>query len=94
MIAAREARSEMEEYLKSRAKIYEVMNHIDGVIRSSCRNGFGLAFIKENVFHNLSVDQMKVVINELEDLGYNVTPVYEEHTEIQLTGRVGYNIAW
>ena len=94
MIAAREARQEMEAYFKDREKINKVLNHIDGVIRSSCRTGFGLVFIKENTFHNLSVDQMKTVINELEDLGYKVTPVYEEHTEIQLTGRVGYNIAW
>lgn len=94
MIAAREARSEMEAYFKDREKINKVLNHIDGVIRSSCRIGLGLVFIKENTFHNLSVDQMKTVINELEDLGYKVTPVYEEHTEIQLTGRVGYNIAW
>jgi hypothetical protein len=94
MIAANEARREMEEYLKGREKINKVLTHIDGVIRSSCRNGFGLAFIKENAFHNLSSDQIEVVINELKDLGYNVTPVYEEHTEIQLTGRVGYNIVW
>lgn len=94
MIAANEARREMEEYLKGRVKINKVLDHIDGVVRSSCRNGLCLAFIKENVFHNLSVDQMKVVINELEDLGYKVTPVFEEHDKIQLTGRVGYNIAW
>ena len=94
MITANEARREMEEYLKGRVKISEVLVHIDGVIKSSCRNGFGLAFIKESVFQGLSVDQMKVVINELEDLGYNVTPVYEEYTEIQMTGKVGYNIEW
>ena len=37
---------------------------------------------------------METVINELDDLGYKVTPVYEEHTEIQMTSKVGYNIAW
>ena len=94
MITAKEARSEMEAYFKGREKINKVLDHIDGVIRIACRNGLDLVFIKENTFHNLSVDQMKTVINELEDLGYNVKPVYEEHTEIQLTGRVGYNIVW
>jgi hypothetical protein len=27
-------------------------------------------------------------------LGYKVTPIFEEHDKIQLTGRVGYNITW
>lgn len=94
MIAANEARRETEEYLKDRVKINKVLNHIDGVIRSSCRNGLCLAFIKENSFHSLSVDQMKDVINELENLGYKVTPVFEEYDKIQLTGKVGYNIEW
>lgn len=94
MIAAKEARSEMEAYFKGREKINKVLDHIDGVIRIACRNGLGLVFIKENTFHNLSVDQMETVINELDDLGYKVTPVFEEHTEIQMTSKVGYNIAW
>lgn len=94
MITANEARRETEEYFESRAKINKVLNHIDGVVRSSCRNGFGLAFIKENVFYGLSVDQMKVVINELEGLGYKVTPVFEEYTEISITRKIGYNIEW
>ena len=94
MITAKEARLETEEYLKGRVKINKVLDYIDGVVRSSCRNGLCLAFIKENSFYNLSSDQMKTVINELEDLGYKVTPVFEEHDKIQLTGKVGYNIAW
>lgn len=94
MIAANEARRETEEFLKGRAKINKVLDHIDGVIRSSCRSGFSQVFIKENAFHNLSSVQMETVINELEDLGYKVTPVYEEHDKIQMTGKIGYDIAW
>ena len=94
MIAANEARREVEEYLKGRVKINKVLDYIDGIIRSSCRNGLCLVFIQENSFNNLSSDQIKTVINELEDLGYKVTPVFEEHDKIQLTGRVGYNITW
>ena len=94
MIAANEARSEMEAYFKGREKINKVLDYIDGVIRIACRNGLDHVFVKENSFHNLSADQMEVVINELGDLGYKVTPIYEEHTEIQMTSKVGYNIAW
>lgn len=94
MIAAKEARSEMEAYFKGREKINKVLDYIDGVIRIACHNGEDHVFVKENSFHNLSVDQMEVVINELDDLGYKVTPVYEEYTEIQMTSKVGYNIAW
>ena len=94
MITAKEARLETEEFLKGREKINKVLDFIDGAIRIACRKGEFGVFVKENSFRNLSVDQMKTVINELEDLGYKVTPVYEEHTEIRLTGRVGYNIAW
>lgn len=94
MIAANEARREAEEYLKGRVKINKVLDYIDGVIRSSCRNGLCLAFIKENSFQNLSAVQMEAVISELADLGYKVTPVFEEYDKIQLTGKVGYNITW
>lgn len=94
MIAANESRREAEEYLNGRVKINKVLGHIDEVIRSSCRNGLCLAFINENTFYGLSADQMKVVINELADLGYKVIPVFEEHDKIKLTGKVGYNIAW
>ena len=94
MITAKEAKLETEEYLKGREKINKVLDFIDGAIRIACRKGEFGVFVKENSFRNLSSNQMKTVINELEDLGYKVTPVYEEHTEIQLTGRVGYNIAW
>ena len=94
MIAANEARREMEEYHKGRAKINKVLDFIDGVIRIACHNGEDHVFVKENSFHNLSVDQMEVVINELMDLGYKATPIFEEHTEIQMTSKVGYNIEW
>ena len=94
MITAKEAKFEAEEYLKGRVKINEVLDLIDGIIREACHKGKRHVYIKENTFHGLSVDQMKVVINELEDLGYKVTPVYEEYTEIQMTSKVGYNIAW
>ena len=94
MITAKEARCEMEEYFKGRVKINKVLEHIDETIRSSCRIGLGLVFIKENAFRNLSSVQMETVILELEDLGYKVTPVYEEHDNIQLSGKIGYNIAW
>ena len=94
MIAAREARSEAEEYLKGRAKINKVLDFIDGVIRIACHNGEDHVFVKENSFHNLSASQMEVAINELEDLGYKITPIFEEYTEIQMTGKVGYNIEW
>lgn len=94
MITANEARFEAEEYLKSRVKINEALDFIDGVIRDTCHKGKRLVFIKENIFYGLSADQMKVVINELVDLGYKITPVFEEYDEIQLTGKVGYNIEW
>lgn len=94
MIAANEARLEAEEYLKGREKINKVLDFIDGAIRIACHKGEFCVFVKENSFHNLSVDQMKVVINELDDLGYKVTPIFEEHTEIQMTSKVGYNIEW
>ena len=94
MISAKEARLEAEEYLKCRVKINKVLDFVDGAIRIACHNGEDHVFVKDNSFHNLSFDQMKVVTNELEDLGYKVTPVFEEYDEIHMTGRVGYNIAW
>ena len=94
MITANEARREVEEYLKGRAKINKVLDFIDGVIRIACHNGENHVFVKENSFHNLSSAQMEVVINELEDFGYKVTSVFEEYDEIQLTGKIGYNIEW
>ena len=94
MITAKEARCEMEEYFKGRVKINKVLDHIDETIRSSCRIGLGLVFIKENSFQNLSAVQMEVVINELEDLGYKITPIFEEYDKIPITNRVGYNIEW
>ena len=94
MITAKEAKFEAEEYLKGRFKINEVLDLIDGIIRGACHKGKRHVYIKENTFYGLSVDQMEVVINELEDLGYKVTPVYEEHDNIQLSGKIGYNIAW
>lgn len=94
MITAKEARLETEGYLKGREKINKVLDFIDGVIRIACHKGENHVFVKENSFHNLSVDQMGVVINELMDLGYKATPIFEEHTEIQMTSKVGYNIEW
>lgn len=94
MITAKEARCETEEFLKGRAKINKVLDFIDGAIRIACHKGEDHVFVKENSFHNLSVDQMKVAINELEDLGYKVTPIFEEYTEIQMSNKVGYNIEW
>lgn len=96
MIAAKEARLETEEYLKGRVKINKVLDYIDGAIRIACHKGEDHVFVEANSFYNplLSETQMEVVINELEDLGYKVTPVFEEHDKIQLTGKVGYNIAW
>ena len=94
MITAKDARFEAEEYLKGRIKINEVLEFIDNAIRIACHKGERQVFIKENTFHNLSSNQMEVVINELVDLGYKVTPIFEEHTEIQMTSKVGYNIEW
>ena len=94
MITAKEARCETEEFLKGRAKINKVLDFIDGVIRIACHNGEDHVFVKENSFHNLSAAQMEVVINEMEDLGYKVTPIFEEYTDIQMTSKAGYNIAW
>ena len=94
MITANEARFEAEEYLKSRVKINEVLNLIDGVIRGACHTGKRQVFIKEKTFYGLSVAQMKSVITELEDLGYKATPIFEEYTEIQMTSKAGYNIEW
>ena len=94
MITAKEARLETEEFLKGRVKINKVLDFIDGVIRIACHNGEDHVFVKENSFHNLSAAQMEVVINEMEDLGYKVTPIFEEYTDIQMTSKAGYNIAW
>ena len=94
MITAKEARLETEEFLKGREKINKVLDFIDGAIRIACRKGEFGVFVKENSFRNLSAAQMKVVITELEDLGYKATPIFEEYTEIQMTGKVGYNIEW
>lgn len=96
MISAKEAKFEAEEYLKGRVKINEALDRIDGIIRGACHKGKRHVrwYIKENTFYGLSVDQMKVVINELEDLGYKITPIFEEHDKIQITNRVGYNIEW
>ena len=94
MISAKEARLEAEEYLKGREKINKVLDFIDGAIRIACHKGEDHVFVKENSFHNLSAAQMEVVINEIEDFGYKMTPIFEEHTEIQMTSKVGYNIEW
>lgn len=94
MITANEARREMEEFLKDRVKINKMLDFIDGTIRIACHNGENHVFVKENSFHNLSSVQMEAVINELMDLGYKVTPVFEEHTEILRTSKIGYNIEW
>lgn len=94
MITAKEARLETEEYLKGREKINKVLDFIDGTIRIACRKGEFGVFVKENSFRNLSSNQMEVVINELVDLGYKATPIFEEHTEIQMASKVGYNIEW
>lgn len=94
MITAKEARLEAEEYLKGRVKINEALDFIDGVIRGACHKGKRHVYIKEKTFYGLSSVQMEAVINELEGFGYKVTPIYEEHTEIQMASKVGYNIAW
>lgn len=96
MITANEARLETEEYLKGRVKINKVLDFIDDAIRIACHNGEDHVFVEANSFYNplLSEAQMEVVINELVDLGYKVAPVYEEHTEIRMTSKVGYNIEW
>lgn len=70
------------------------MEFIDGAIRIACRKGEFGVFVKENSFRNLSSNQMETVINELVDLGYKVTPIFEEHTEIQMVSKDGYNIEW
>ena len=87
MISAEEARLVTEEYLKGRVKINKVLDFIDGVIKIACSNGESHVFIKEDSFHNLSLDQMKVVVDELGDFGYKITPISEEH-------RAGYDIEW
>ena len=94
MISAKEAKLEAEEYLKYRVKINKVLDFIDGAIRIACHKGERQVFIKENSFQNLSAVQMEVVINELEDLGYKITPIFEEYDKIPITNRVGYNIEW
>lgn len=94
MITAKEAKREAEEYIKGRAKINEVLDLIDGIIRGACNKGKRHVYIKENTFYGLSVDQMKDVIDELEYLKFKVTPIFEEYTEIQMSSKVGYNIEW
>lgn len=94
MITAKEARDEMEKYLKGRAKINKVLDFIDGVIRIACHNGESHVFVKENSFNNLSSEQMEIVIIELADLGYKINPIYETNDAIQMACKVGYNIEW
>ena len=94
MITAKEARNEMEKYLKGRAKINKVLDFIDGVIRIACHNGESHVFVKENSFNNLSAEQMEIVIIELADLGYKINPIYETNDTIQMALNVGYNIEW
>jgi hypothetical protein len=94
MITAKEAKCEMEKYLKGRAKINKVLDFLDGVIRIACRNGEDHVFVKENSFNSLSSEQMEVVIVELADLGYKINPIYETNDAIQMACKVGYNIEW
>lgn len=97
MITAQEARQEAEAFINNRKQIYEVLDEIDNRIRIACHSGLGVISIKMNelrALRNLSVDQIEMLVSELEGYGYNVSPIYETHHEIQITNKIGYNISW